>query len=331
MKRLLKKTSLASILFAGVVLAVAVTVEAQQVAKMPHIGFLGVATPASYANQLVGFRQGLGELGYVEGKTITVDFRWAEGKYERLPTLAAELVHLKVEVIVTHGTPATLALKQATKTIPIVMATSGDAVRSGLVDSLARPGGNVTGQSYLGPELAAKRLELIREAVPSAGRMAFVQNPANPYSKLAYELTEHTAQKLKMDLQRFDVTGPGEFAHAFAAMAKAAIDVVAIDGDAMLTANAAAIAELAIKHRLPAIAEAPFANAGGMIGYGPDYFEMFRHAAYHVNKLLKGAKPADLPVEQPTKFELVINLKTAKQIGLTIPPNVLARADKVIK
>jgi putative ABC transport system substrate-binding protein len=308
-----------------------VVAHAQQVAKMPRIGFLGAATAAGYANQLAGFRQGLGELGYVEGKTITVEFRWAEGKYERLPTLAAELVDLKVEVIVTHGTPATLALKQATKTIPIVMATSGDAPRSGLVDSLARPGGNVTGQSYLAPELAATRLELIREAVPSAGRMAFVQNPANPYSKLAYELTERTAQKLKMDLRRFDVTGPEEFAHAFAAMAEAAIDVVAIDGDAMLTANAAAIAELAVKHRLPAIAEAPFANAGGMIGYGPDYFEMFRHAAYHVDKLLKGAKAADLPVEQPTKFEFIINLKTAETLGITIPPTFLYRATKVIR
>jgi putative ABC transport system substrate-binding protein len=280
---------------------------------------------------LEGFRLGLRDLGYIEGKNIAIEFRWAEGKYERLQELARGLIEHKVDVVVTHGTPGTLALQRVTKTVPIVMATSGDAVITGLVNSLARPGGNTTGLSYFGPELAAKRLELIKEVVPSLAQLAFLVNPNNPIVNQDFQAVKIAAMPLKLEVQKFEVRGPQEFESAFANMTKKGAEAVAIDGDGMLTGNAKAIADIAAKQRLPTVGEAPFANAGGLIGYGPDYPAMFRRAAFYVDKILKGTSPADLPVEQPTKFNLIINLKTAKMLGLEIPPALLTSADEVIE
>jgi putative ABC transport system substrate-binding protein len=304
---------------------------AQQPVKIIRIGFLGATTAAAYATQLEGFRLGLRDLGYIEGKNIAIEFRWAEGKYERLQEFATDLIEHKVDVVVTHGTPGTLALQRVTKTVPIVMATSGDAVITGLVNSLARPGGNITGLSYFGPELAAKRLELIKEIVPSLAQLAFLVNPNNPIVKQDFQAVKIAAIPLKLEVQKFEVRGPQEFESAFANMTKKGAEAVAIDGDGMLTGNAKAIADIAAKQRLPTVGEAPFANAGGLIGYGPDYPAMFRRAAFYVDKILKGTSPADLPVEQPTKFNLIINLKTAKMLGLTVPPTLVARADEVIE
>jgi putative ABC transport system substrate-binding protein len=304
---------------------------AQQPAKIVRIGFLGATTAAAYATQLDGFRLGLRDLGYIEGKNIVIEFRWAEGKYERLQKFARDLIEHKVDVVVTHGTPGTLALQRVTKTVPIVMATSGDAVIMGLVETLARPGGNTTGLSYFGPKLAAKRLELIKEILPSLVQLAFLANPDNPIVKPDFQALEIAAMPLKIGVQKFEVRGPQEFESAFANMIKKDADAVVIDGDGMLTGNAKAIADIAAKQRLPAVGEAPFANAGGLIGYGPDYPAMFRRAASYVDKILKGTSPAELPVEQPTKFNLIINLKTAKVLGLTVPPTLVARADEVIE
>jgi putative ABC transport system substrate-binding protein len=303
---------------------------AQQPGALPHIGFLGATTASGYANQLDGLRAGLRDFGYIEGKTIRIDYRWAMGKYDRLNALASELVNLKVALIVTHGTPCTQALKNATTTIPIVMAVSGDAVKAGLVDNLARPGGNVTGQSYFGPELAVKRLSLILDVNPRARRVAFVQNPINAHSKLAFDTTERFAGSRNVMFWHQPVRSPQEFAAAFASLANGGADLVSIDGDGMLTANASLLANLALQYRLPSIGEAPFAGAGGLIGYGPNYFEMFRRAAFHVDQLLKGAKVADLPVEQPKRFELIINKRTAQLLAISIPNSLLLQQTSVI-
>jgi putative ABC transport system substrate-binding protein len=276
-------------------------------------------------------RAGLRDLGYLEGKNVVIDYRWAEGKYDRLSDLAGELVRLRVDVLVTHGTPGALAAKRATTTIPIVVATSADAVASGLVESLARPRGNITGSTYFIPELSAKRLEIFKEPFSHTSRMAVLVNPDNPAMVPIIQAMEVTARSLKMGLQQFPVRGPNEFDGAFSAMTKSRVDAVAIIEEPMFQANAGVLAGLAMQKRLPSAGFKEFAEAGGLLGYGVDIVGLFRRAAYFVDRILKGAKPADLPVEQPTKFELVINLKTAKALGLTIPDSLLGRADEVIQ
>jgi putative ABC transport system substrate-binding protein len=304
---------------------------AQQPNKVARIGYLGNSYAAGGAGSVEALRAGLRDLGYVEGKNIAFEFRWAEEKYERLSDLATELVRLKVDVLVTGGTPAIRAASQATSTIPIVMATSGDAVATGLVTSLARPGGNVTGSTFFGPELSAKRLELLKEAIPRITRVAVLQNPDNVVVGPAFRAMETTAKALKVGLQTFSVRKPGEFESAFAAMVKQRIDAVVIDEDALLDANSRMIVDIAMKKRLPASGYLNLAEAGGMIGYGANRLGLYRRAAYFVDKILKGSKPADIPVEQPTKFELVVNLKTAKTLGIKIPNSVLVRADKALE
>ena len=316
---------------AGALAAPLASFAQQQPAKTARIGFLGSESASRYASNVNALRAGLRDLGYVEGKNIVMEFRWADGKNDRLPDLALELVRLKVDVLVTHGTPGTLAAKRATTTIPIVMATSGDAVAVGLVATLPRPGGNITGLTLLVPELSAKRLELLKEGLPRITRLAVLFNPSNPAFATDIKKTEILAKSMKVELQQFGVRAPNEFDGAYAAMAKARVDAVMIHQDGMLNANPGATADLARKHRLPSIGFKEFAEAGGLIGYGVDFLEMYRRAAVFVDKLLKGAKPADLPIEQPTKFELLINMKTAKALGLEIPRSLLLRADRIIE
>jgi putative tryptophan/tyrosine transport system substrate-binding protein len=304
---------------------------AQQPGTIPRIGFLGAASTSGYAPQLEAFRRGLRDLGYVEGKNIILEYRWAEGRYDRLPALVAELVRLKPDLLLTHGTAGTRAAKQATATIPIVMAVSGDAVATGLVASLAHPGGNITGSSFFNPELAAKRLELLKEVVPALTRVAVLMNPGNPVNEVSLQAMERTAQSLGLHLQQVNVGGPEEFDTVFSTIVKGRAGALSVFDDAMLIAQARRVTDLAVRTRLPTIGFGELAEAGGLMSYRVNFPDLWRRAATYVDKILKGAKPADLPVEQPTKFEFIINLKTAKQIGLTVPPNVLARADKVIR
>jgi putative ABC transport system substrate-binding protein len=304
---------------------------AQQPA-MPVVGFLGALFASSWASRVEALRAGLRDLGYVEGKNIVVEFRWAEGNYNRLPELAHELVRLKVDVLVTHGTPGTRAAQQATKTIPIVMAISGDAVATDLVASLNRPGGNTTGSTFFSPELNAKQLELLKEAVPSINQVGVLVNPDNPLmNRSSLQALETTASSLKVVIQLFEARGRDDFESAFLAMANKRVDAVAITEDAVFIPNPRVLADLASRNRLPSTGSTEFAQAGGLIGYGVHRLELFRRAAYFVDKILKGTKPADLPVEQPTKFEVVANLKAARALGLEMPTSILLRADEVIE
>ena len=315
----------------GGLLAAPLAAEGQQVGRVWRIGFLGAATPSVWASRVEGLRGGLRDLGYVEGKNIVIEFRWANGMYDRLPDLAAELTRLKIDVLVTAGTPGVLSAKRATTTIPIVMAASGDAVATGLVASLARPGGNITGSTSFSQQLHAKRLELLKEAMPNLGLVGVLFNPRNPAFTTDLQEMEPAARSMKVRLQRFESQGPNEFAGAFAAMTRSHVDAVVIQEDGMLNDNTRAIADLAAQQRLSSIGLKEFADAGGLMGYGVDRIELFRRAAYFVDRILKGAKPADLPVEQPSKFDLAINLKAAKALGLTIPASLLQRADQVIE
>jgi putative tryptophan/tyrosine transport system substrate-binding protein len=327
----MKKAAVPSILIAVVLLAVAVTVEAQQPKKVARIGFLAATTAASPA-RFEAFRQALRELGYVEGKNIVIEWRRAEGKFDQLPDLATELVRLKVDVIVTAGGASTRPAKEATVTIPIVMASDNDPVGSGFVASLARPGGNITGLSQMAPELAGKRLELLKEIVPKLSRVAVLGELKNPGNAQALRETELAAGAFGVQLQSFDVRGPKDIETGFQAAIKGRADAVLMLGGPVATAQRVQIVEIAAKNRLPAIyPQSDYMDVGGLMFYGPSISDLFRRAATYVDKILKGAKPADLPVEQPTTFEFIINLKAAKQIGLTIPPNVLVRADRVIK
>jgi len=301
---------------------------AQPSANMPRIGFLGSESASNQAKRLEALQAGLRELGYVEGKNLVIEVRWADGKYDHLPALAAELVNLKVRVIVASGAKATVAAKGATATIPIVTET-GDAVALGVVTNVARPEGNLTGWNWFAPEVAAKRLELLKEVLPSIARVAFLVNQADPPSTL--HAVETTARELKLALQQFVVRGPEDFGSTFAAMVGSRIDAVAVQGDTMFAVNAKAVADAAIEHHLPSAGIVEFAKAGGMIGNGPDLLEGHRRAATYVDKILKGAKPRDLPIEQATKFQLVINLKTAKTLGVSVPKDMLLRADEVIQ
>jgi putative ABC transport system substrate-binding protein len=306
--------------------------EAQQPEKLPRIGYLESGGAERMKSRLAAFQQGLQELGYLEGKNIVIEQRYAAGKFERLPELAAELIRLKVDVILTSGAPAAHAAKQVTTTIPIVMGNAADPVGTGLVSSLARPGGNVTGLSDFFAGVITKRLELLKEVIPAARRVAVLLNPANPTNPLQLKMIQAVAPALHVAVLPFEARGPDDIDRAFSAMRKERAGALIVMGDPMLGSHPRRTVDLAVKSRLPAIygARGPV-EAGGLMSYGTNFEDLFRRAATYVDKILKGRKPADLPVEQPTKFELVINLKTAKQIGLTIPPNVLARADRVIR
>ena len=305
--------------------------QAQQPARVPRIGYVTVTDNLSSPSpNLEAFRQGLRDLGYVEGKNLIIEFRSAEGKPDRIPSLVTELVQLKVDVLVSQATGGILAAKQATKTIPIVMVTVQDPVARGLIDSLARPGGNITGLIRLTVELSGQRLELLKELVPGISRVGMLWENGSSIGVKGYEAQ---APALKIELQSLEVRGPNpDFEGAFQAAVKGGARALITVTGGLLNRYPKAIADLAIKNRMPSMYErSPFVDAGGLLSYAPNDVDSYRRAATYVDKILKGAKPADLPVEQPRKFELVINLKTAMQIGLTIPPNVLARADKVIK
>jgi ABC-type uncharacterized transport system substrate-binding protein len=309
------------------------SLEAQQPKKVPRIGYL-VVPPLASASQarIEAFRQGLRELGYVEGKNIVIEWRSAEGKFDRLPSLAAELVRLKVDVIVTRGTPEALALKNATSTIPIVFYSVTDPVGAGLVDSLARPGRNITGFSGIEAVLAGKRLELLKETIPKVSRVAVLWNPQDLSSAQQWKESRLPAQELGLQLHSMEVSSADRYESAFKEAANARSAALAVIAGALEDSNRKRIADLATKNRLPAIYPRPvFVESGGLMSYGADQAEPLKRVAVFVDKILRGTKPADLPVEQPTKFEFVINLKTAKQNGLTIPPEVLARASKIIR
>jgi putative tryptophan/tyrosine transport system substrate-binding protein len=325
-----KKAAVPSIVVAGILLAVTVIAEAQQPKK---IAYLLASTPAAAAQNIEAFRQGMRELGHVEGKTFVLEVRYGEARAERIAELARELVGLKVDVIVASTDVVIAAVKRETQTMPIVMAISSDPVGTGFVRSLARPGGNVTGNSTISPELSGKRLELLMEAVSGLSRLAFLWNPDVRGDVLDYNQTEGAARSLGLQLQSAEVVRVEDFARAFAAITKERAQALIVPGPNPLAfANRDRITSFAQTNRLPSMyIQREFVDAGGLMSYGVSALDMHRRAATYVDKILKGTKPADLPVEQPRKFELVINLKTAKQIGLTIPPNVLARADKVIK
>ena len=308
------------------------TLRAQESGKVWRIGFLGGASASSTTPRVEALRRGLRELGYVEGRNLTIEFRWAEGNAARLPALAAELAKLKVDVIVSEGTSATIAARRTTTTIPIVFSVAGDPVGTGLVSSLARPGGNVTGLTDIAPEMAGKRLELLREAAPGATRIAALWNPANSSSELHMKDTEAAGRTLGLAVRSIEVRDVNRLDGAFATAVRDRAGAVVVLADAALFGRRDQIAQLAAKNRLPSIAwTREFAKSGCLMIYGPNVVEMHRIAATYLDKIFKGARPGDLPVEQPTKFELVINLKTAKTLGLTIPPSLLQRADEVIQ
>jgi ABC-type uncharacterized transport system substrate-binding protein len=314
-------------------LAAPLAAEAQQHSgKVVRIGFLSPVSSTTAPHVLEAFRQGLRDLGYVEGQNTVVEYRWAEGRAEPLPVLAAELVGLKVDVIVASGTLGPLAAKSATKTIPIVMASAGDPVGTGLVASLARPGGNVTGLSTLTPELGGKRLQLVKEVLPGVSRVAVLWNAANPYTVLLVRETEAAARTLGVQTQSLEVRGPDDFENVLPAAISGGAGALIVVDDPLTVSNRMRIANFAARNRLPAMyGFREFAEAGGLMSFGANLADLYRRATVYVDKILKGAKPADLPIEQPIKFDLVINLKTAKALGLTIPPSLLARADQVIE
>jgi putative tryptophan/tyrosine transport system substrate-binding protein len=327
----MKKAVVPSILVAVVLIAVAVIAEAQQPKKVPRIGYLSFRASASLGEK--AFVQGLQDLGYVEGKTIIIEWRWTTGKPELLADLAAELVRLKVDVLVAAPTPAVQAAKNATSTIPIVMAFAADPVGTGFVASLARPGGNITGLSGIMPELAGKRLELLRELFPKLSRIAFLAYEGDPAHRLFVKEAQSAAQSFGMQFQSLVIASPNEIEGAFSAMVRERAGALVVQPLFVGSlGQGRRIADLAVQNRLPTVSDlVTFADAGGLISYGPDVVVLYRRAATYVDKILKGTKPADLPVEQPTKFEFVINLKTAKALNLTMPQSVLFRADKVIK
>jgi len=320
------------VLLIGLALASVHLVEAQQQKRIPLVGVLVAGSPSSMATRINAFQQKLRELGYTEGRNIVVEYHYASGSYDRLTALVTDLVRSKADVIVTWAIPVTQVVKDATRTIPVVMAGGGNPVETGLVASLARPGGNITGLASIQNELSGKRLELLKESFPKISRVAMVLNPEGQVPTRGYEEVEGFAKSLKISIEFFQVRKPNEINKAFAAIAKSRVDAFLLESDPVFNINRANVIVLATKNRLPAMyPERRWVEDGGIMAYGTDLIEVARRAAIFVDKILKGTKPADLPVERPTKFELTINLKAAKQIGLTIPPNVLARADKVIK
>jgi len=316
----------------GAVLAAALTVEAQVTGKVYRIGMLEVVPAALNATNLAAFRQGFRELGYVEGQNVVIEYRSADGRAERFPDLARELVRLKVDLIVTRGTPAALAAKHATATIPIVMAASGDPVGTGIAASLAHPGGNVTGLSAVATEIQGKLLQVLRELVPQIARVAFLFNMSNPVAQTQWKEAEPAARLVRLQPQLLDVRTPRDLEPALDAAVRQHSGAVIVSIDALTQANARQIVEAVATRRLPAISrEREFVDAGGLMSYGIPYADSDRRATVYVDKIFRGAKPADLPIEQPTRFELVINIKTAKTLGLTVPPSLLLRADRVIE
>ncbi len=318
---------------AGGLLAAPRIADAQQPGKVYRLGYLSAGSGTLSSPYTTAFRQGLRELGWIESQNIVIEYRSAEGQYDRLPALAAELVRLKVDVIVGVPTPGALAAKNATRTIPIVGVSLTDPVGLGLIASLARPGGNVTGVSYsVGTDIFGKDLELLREVVPKVRRVAVLSNPDGPAQPLTISNIKGAAQSLGLQLLLLEARGPGDFDGAFAAMTRERVGALLVVTDPVFIPHRARLVNLAAKNRLPSIfTQRADVEAGGLMSYGPNFADMYRRAAIYVDKILKGAKPADLPVEQPTKFELVINLKTAKALGLTIPPSLLQRADEVIQ
>jgi putative ABC transport system substrate-binding protein len=304
----------------------------QEARAMRRLGFLGAGTAAGFANQIAGLRAGLKDLGYIEGKNLAIEFRWAEGKLDRLPALAGELVRLPVEVLVTQGIPATRAAKDATAKIPIVMAAVGDAVVMGIVPSLAKPGGNITGSTFFAPELVAKRLELLRSALPNIKRVGVPFNPENALQRgPVRKALDIGAASLGLALEHAEARSMLEFEKATSAVAAKRVDAVIFSEEPMQLANATALVGIAMKHRLPSVGPLEFVPAGVLIAYGVNFPELYRRAAAFVDKILRGARPADLPIEQATRFDLVMNLKSSRALGITIPAPMVQRADKVIE
>jgi putative ABC transport system substrate-binding protein len=327
------KAKLVVTLIAGMILACVLPVEAQQAKKVTRVGFLSSGSPEQFSDAYSAFVQGLRDFGYVEGQNLIIESRWAEGKTERLPELAAELVRLKLDLIVsTGGTGTALTVKSTTTTIPVVFTAGGDLVRAGLIASLARPGGNLTGLSLLTVELGTKRLELLKETLPKVRRVAVLGNPTNPAYASQVREAVAAAKALALQLQILEAKGPEDFDSAFAAMTEKGAGALLVSTDATLYAQRERIVELAAKSRIAAIYEfKQFVEIGGLMSYGTNLTDVYRRLAVYVDKILKGAKAGELPVEQPTNFDFFINLKTAKALGVTIPPEVLARANKVIK
>jgi len=318
-------------LFGGAAVGWPLAGSAQTQPKIPRVGFVFGVTPTTSKHNIEAFRQGLRELGYVEGQTIVLEVRWAEGRSERMQELMSELVGLKVDVLVAASTPAALAAKNVTQSIPIVM-IAGDPIGLGLVTSLARPGGNVTGLSYYGEAITGKRLELLKEVVPELARVGVLRNPLAPSHPIYWKDTEVAAQRLGVALEALEVRGPEDFEAAFATAKQRNAQALLVFDDILTITYRSRITALAASSRLPAMyGSREFPDAGGLMSYGPSNVLIYRGFATFVDKILKGAKPADLPVEQPTKFELVINVKVAKALGLTIPPSLLARADELIE
>jgi len=305
---------------------------AQQGGKIPRVGFMGNSTAALEANLIKPFREGFRELGYEEGRNIEIVFRWAEGNYARFPALIAELLAAKVDVLVTAGTPATLAVKKATSTVPLVMVAVGDPVGTGIIPSLAQPGGNITGLSSLAPDLEGKRLQILREVVPYLSRVAFFLNPSNPFHSVSMRQALAAAKALKIELQPYEVRKTEDLDAAFASIAKKRPDGLLILADRVFLHNRKRLMDFATNQKLPSVnAYRELVYAGGLMSYGPSYEDMHRRAAIYVNKILKGAEPANLPVELPTKFNLLINLKAAKALDIEVPATLLTRADEVIE
>jgi putative ABC transport system substrate-binding protein len=306
--------------------------EAQQAGKVHRIAFLGASSPALESELVAAFRQGLRDLGYIEGQNIVIEYRWAEGRYDRYPAFVAEAVGLKVDVIMTEGTPAAIAAREGTS-IPIVMAVIGDPIAAGVVSSVARPGGNITGSTSMTPEIDAKRLELLKELVPGAFRIAVLWNPANPNNRARIPTMQAAAKSLRLTLEPLVGVGDSEqLEKGFGAIVAARSQALIMESDLALLSRRERIVDFATKRRLPGLyAYREFVEIGGLASYAPSYPAMFRRAAVYVDKILKGAKPGELPIEQPTKFDLLINLRAAKAIGLTIPPSLLGRADEIIQ
>ena len=298
--------------------------------RVPRIGLLGVTSAAGYARQFEALRQGFRDLGYVDGQNLVIEARWADGRYDRLPALAAELVRLRPDVIVTSG-PGTRAAKEATATIPIVMAVAGDAVAEGLVPSLAHPGGNITGSTFFGPEVSAKRLEILKSAAPRLARIAVLVNPSRDDYGVTLNAVKKTATALSVELFEVPARSPQEFEGAFAVMARQKADGMLVISDSMFVANMRRLGELAAARGLPAAGSDEFADGGGLLAYGVHFPELWRRAPYFVDKILKGASPGAIPVEQASKFSLVLNLKSAKTLGLPAQPSLVLRADQVIE
>ena len=327
----MKRRAVIAIL-AGAAVARPRAARAQDAGKHPRIGFLGNSTPALEAKLVESFRGGLRDLGYAEGRNISIEYRWANGNYERLPALVAEFIASKVEVIVTAGTPAALAVKRASSSVPLVMVAVGNPIGNGLVESLARPGGNATGLTSIAPELEGKRLELIKEVVPAVSRLAVLWNPANAVMIADEQEVQAAAAALHVPVLSLPVRTAEELDDAFAKILAEGADAVLVPADRLFLHNRQRIADFVVEHRLPAMnAYRELVEAGALMSFGPSYAVMHRQAATYVDKILKGAKPADLPVQQPAKFEFVLNLKSAAAIGITIPHAVMLRADEVIE